>query len=96
MQIPGDVDGSAAVDLNDIILFLGFLVLGNPEELPCGDGSTKVGSNIELFDAEGSGIVDFTDGIHELKWLLLGGPGHVRGTECMPVPGCPESAAACR
>lgn len=91
---PGDMDGDGT-DFSDQIRILSFLFLGDPEFLPCGDGSIDHPSNLMLLDAQPSGDISFDDAIYMLTWQLLGGPEHTRGVECIRIPLCPDDSEHC-
>ena len=59
----GDCNDDGAVDISDAITTLGFLFLGNPLELACGDAA----------DANDDGNVDISDAIWTLTFEFLGG-----------------------
>jgi K319-like protein len=67
----GDVDGSGVVELTDVINLIGFLFLGDPKTLGCGDAA----------DVDDTGVVELTDAIVEIGWLFLGDPKN------LPAPG---------
>jgi PKD repeat protein len=67
----GDVDGTGVVELTDVINLIGFLFLGNPQNLDCFDAA----------DADDTGVVELTDAIVEIGWLFLGSPTD------LPAPG---------
>ena len=93
-QQPGDMDGSGT-DFSDHISILSYLFLGDPELLPCGDGSIGHPSNLTLLDADGSGNITFGDPIHMLKWQFLGGRGHAEGEDCIRIPLCSDDSKKC-
>lgn len=93
MQLPGDLNQDARLDLSDGIALLGYLFLGSSEGLPCGDGQFGDASNRALVDSNGDGTVNLSDAVHLLNYLFLGGAPPALGTECVPIPGCPD---ACR
>ncbi|MBI4602899.1 MAG: hypothetical protein HY721_13155 [Planctomycetes bacterium] len=67
-QVPGDCNQDARLDISDAVCVLGFLFLGSPRALPCGDGSAGDGPSVELLDCNGDGRVDISDGIcHETR-----------------------------
>lgn len=70
---------------------LPYLFLGNPESLPCGDGSIDDPSNVVLLDANADGTIDLTHAIYMLTWLFLGGPEHEQGIRCIAIDACPDS-----
>ena len=83
----GDVDGTGVVELTDVINLLGFLFLGNPQNLDCFDAA----------DADDTGVVELTDAIVELGWLFLGNPTDLPAPgplACGPDP-TPDDLAPC-
>jgi hypothetical protein len=92
-QRPGDCNQDNALDVSDAICLLGFLFLGNPADLPCGDGTSSDSANTILLDCNGDGTLDLSDGVCVLTYLFAGGPPPVLGTECVSIPGCPDVCA---
>ena len=90
LQRPGNCNQDADVDISDAVCLFGFLFLGNPEALPCGDGLPTHVANIALMDWNNDGFVDISDGIGLLQFLFRGGPPHPLGTECPAIVGCPN------
>ncbi len=96
-QIPGDCNQDGAVDISDALCIFGFLFLGSPGSLPCGDGSGAHPGNVALIDWQPDGAIDLSDGVAMLQFLFSGGPRHplaVPGREtsaCVPIRGCPEN-----
>jgi hypothetical protein len=95
LQLPGDCNQDAALDISDGICLLGYLFVGTIERLPCGDGSASAPENITLLDSNGDARVDLSDAVGIFHFLFLGGPPPVLGERCVLVPGCPDSSAAC-
>lgn len=98
LQIPADCNQDGKVDISDPICVLGYLFLGTPELLPCGDGSRDATGNVNLLDWHGDGALDISDAVGALRWLTLGGPGHVLAdslnpSACVPVSGCVRGPA---
>jgi hypothetical protein len=91
VAVPGDCNQDGAVDISDAICLFGFLFLGSPSLLPCGDGSVSHASNIALIDWQPDGQVDISDGISLLRYLFSGGEPHPLGTECVETSGCPAT-----
>ena len=88
MQVPGDVNQDAVLNLSDSVALLHHLFLGDWERLPCGDGTAGDPGNVALLDADGNGGLNLTDAVHALNFLFLGGPPPLAGTECTLIPGC--------
>ncbi len=97
-QVGGDCNQDGLVDISDAVCLFGFLFLGNPVELPCGDGSVSHPANVTLFDWNGDGQVDISDGIAELGWLFLGQAPHPTAVDgepaCILVEDCPDVVEA--
>lgn len=91
---PGDCNLDGSVDIADAICLLGFLFLGSPARLPCGDGTRDDPANRELFDWNGDAGTNIADAVDLLGWLFRGGPPHVLGSDCRPTSGCPEACPA--
>jgi hypothetical protein len=94
-QYPGDCNQDGSVDLSDAVCVLGFLFLGSPERLPCGDGTVESQSNRVLLDWNEDASVDLSDAVSTLNWLFNGGPAHVlnadlQGSACVRIQGCPD------
>ena len=94
-QRPGDVNQDGELDLSDGIELLGFLILGEPDRLPCGNGTADEPSNQALLDSNGDDLVDLGDAIHVLGYLF--GVCHteicptpIGGTECVVIAGRPD------
>ena len=92
LQLPGDTHGDGVVDLSDAVATLGFLFLGSPTLLPCGDGSASDPANLKLLDWQPDGGIDLSDAVATLSLLFLGGSPPALGTECVRIEGCPEGA----
>jgi probable HAF family extracellular repeat protein len=88
VQLPGDCNQDGRVDISDAVCLLGFLFLGSPTRLPCGDGGPTEAANQELLSWNG-GPIDLSDAIALLNWAFLGGPPHVLGADCRGIRGCP-------
>lgn len=88
-QRPGDCNGDGELNISDPICFLGFLFLGSPGALPCGDGTASHEANIALMDYNGDGVLNLADSVGALNFLFGGtGAPHVLGGECVPIAGC--------
>jgi hypothetical protein len=94
-QVPGDCNQDERLDISDALCLLGYLFLGAPERLPCGEGLPAEEGNLLLLDWQPDGRVDLSDAISVLGFLFLGAPRHalaVPGEEsssCVPMAGCP-------
>ena len=93
LQLPGDLNQDGSMDISDSIALLGHLFLGSPARLPCQEGTIDDPANISLLDVNGDNSLNLTDAIHSLAYLFMGGAPPVPGTECMPIPGCPDACA---
>ncbi|MEM7232748.1 MAG: hypothetical protein AAF517_11260, partial [Planctomycetota bacterium] len=93
--LPGDCNMDRNIDLSDAVCLLGFLFLGNPSVLQCGEpgGNEPDASDIELLDADGNGSLDLTDPVKILNYLFFGGPPHSLGLDCVEIDGCRETCA---
>ena len=89
-QVPGDTNQDGKVDISDGVRLLGFLFLGDPTRLPCGDGNPANSGNAALLDWNGDGRIDLSDAVAELSWLFTSGPGHAGGAACQGIPECPR------
>ncbi len=88
-QKPGDINQDGLVDISDSVTLFNFLFVGNPEFLPCGNGSIVEPGNVSLTDHNGDDLIDISDGVAGLNWLFTAGsPPHVLGTECTAMVGC--------
>ena len=72
---------------------LGHLFLGQPEFLPCGNGSLTDPGNRLLVNSNGDSSADLADAVYLLAFLFQGQAPPVLGMQCQPIPGCPESCA---
>ena len=88
-QIPGDCNQDGAFDISDPVCVLGFLFLGRPEALPCGDGRGDDPSNRELY-AWGGDTLDLSSAVRGLRFLFFGGIPHPLAGDCVALPGCPD------
>ncbi len=61
--VPGDADGSGAVDIDDVVFIINYVFGGGPEPDP-----------IQAGDADGSGEVDIDDVIYLINYIFGGGP----------------------
>jgi len=91
-QVPGDCNQDGAVDISDGVCLLGYLFAGNPEELPCGNGTRSDAGNLRLLDWDGRREnLGMADAIGLFRWLFMGGPGHPLGQECTWIEACPTN-----
>jgi hypothetical protein len=97
LRIPGDANGDKSLDISDPVATLGFLFLGSPVALPCGDGRATNPANVQLVDWQPDGKVDISDAVAMLDFLFLGGRSHVlavpgaESTGCVRIDGCTDS-----
>jgi len=89
-QRPGDCNQDGHIDISDPICLLSFLFLGQPSQLPCGDGSKEDLANIDLLDSNGDGELDLSDAVGIILFLFVGGPPPEQGLECKRIEGCPD------
>ena len=90
-QLPGDCNQDGALDIGDPVCLFRFLFLGDPANLPCGDGSNTDPANVRIADCNGDTTTDLADGVCLLNFLFQGSAPHVLGRECVPVGECPEA-----
>jgi len=90
VQRPFDLTLDGALDLSDCVSLLGFLFLGDPARLPCGDGTPDHAANKVLADHNGDGRIDLSDAMAALGHFFLGGPPPASGEVCLPIEGCPR------
>jgi pimeloyl-ACP methyl ester carboxylesterase len=96
-QVPGDCNKDGGLDISDGICVFGYLFLGNPRTLPCGDGTSSHVANLGLLDWGEDGAINITDGIQVLQFLFLSGPPHpfwavaLEEGGCVAIPGCPAN-----
>lgn len=93
-QFPGDCSQDGGVDISDALCLLGFLFLGSPTVLPCGDGTGDDSANRELVDWNGDAGTDVSDAVALLGWLFLGSAPHVMGSGCRSMIGCPHACSS--
>jgi hypothetical protein len=99
LQLPGDCNHDAALDLSDAVCTLGVLFNGNPPLFPCGDGSPTDPGNIALIDWQPDGALDLSDIVAMLQFLFFSQAAHPLATpgaetlECVPIAGCDDNAA---
>ena len=96
LQRPGNANGDASVDISDPVTLLGFLFMGAPARLPCGDGGAADPANVTLLDWQPDGKIDISDGVAMLSFLFLGGSPHALGPQvdpsgCLAIAGCPDA-----
>ncbi len=92
-QIPGDGNQDGRVDLTDVLTVLFHLFSAGSIVLPCDGGSLQEGGNRVLLDLDDSKAVEITDAIRLLVYLFRSGAPPVLGTDCRPIPGCPDACA---
>jgi hypothetical protein len=85
-RVQGDVNGNGFLDIADVMGLL-FTVTGQLVVAPCSTGS----GNFVLHDIDGDGDLTVNDAIRVLRFLFLSGPPPDRGSECTPIPGCPDA-----
>ncbi len=96
LVLPGDANGDGTLDISDAVATLGFLFLGSPAGLPCGDGSATDPANVKLVDWQPDGTIDLSDGVAMLTFLFLGGDPHAlavpgaESTGCVRIVGCQD------
>ena len=95
LQLPSDGNQDGTLDLSDGIHLLSFLFLGTVAALPCGGGAIGDEANVSLLDSNGDGKLDLADAVRVLGFLFQGASPPVLGTECVPIPGCPENPDGC-
>jgi hypothetical protein len=93
LQRRGDSNQDGRLDISDAVSLLGYLFLGSPAALPCGDGSARDAANLELLDIDGGGRLDLGDPVALLGFLFRGVEVPRLGRGCEGIQGCPE---ACR
>jgi hypothetical protein len=59
----GDADGSAAVDIDDVVFLIAYIFSGGPEPVPYESG-----------DADCSGAIDIDDVVYLIAYIFSGGP----------------------
>lgn len=100
-QLPGNCNQDGELDISDAICLVGFLFLGAPAVLPCGEGSITDPGNVSLVDWQPDGGIDLSDVISLLSFLFQGGSAHplaIPGLEtrgCVLIEGC-ETSSGCR
>ena len=97
LQIPGDCNQDASIDLSDATCLLEVLFTGARPAFPCGDGSSEDSANLTLLDWQSDGSIDLSDAVSLLRFLFGGGPPHALGipgretTACVQISGCGQS-----
>ena len=86
--VPGDCNLDGLQDFTDAICLLGFLFLGQPSKLPCGNGSNSDPASKVMFDWTGENEVDLSDAIALLRFAFLGGAPHPLGADPIYINGC--------
>lgn len=90
-QRPGNINQDANLDVSDGVALLGYLFLRSPQVLPCGTGDLTEEGNRALLDSNGDGDVGISDAVYLLSYLFLGTSPPVLGSECVSLPGCPDT-----
>jgi len=93
LQLPGNFNQDASLDISDAIALLGYLFAGSPVALPCEATGLDAEGNQALMDVNADGDVDLADAVYLLNFLFTGGTSPVAGTDCVRLTGCSE---ACR
>jgi hypothetical protein len=88
-RLPGDIIQGDGLNLTDGVEVLGYLFLGSPSRLPCGNGSPRDPANLTLLDWNDDAIINLTDVVSLFMYLYLGGRPHFLGGGCIAIPGCP-------
>ena len=84
LQLPGDIDGNAALNLTDAVGLLGMLFQGAGPPISCDEAFGRAA----LLDANGDRGVNLSDAVFVLNHLFVQGPPHVLGTDCVTIDGC--------
>ena len=92
-QIPGDGNQDSLLDIGDGVTLLLLLFRTDQVSLPCAGDSVDTGSNRVLLDINNDNTVDMSDAVHVLSYLFRDGTPPILGTECIPIPGCPDVCA---
>jgi len=93
-QIIADCNQDGKLDISDAVCTLGFLFIGIPGSLPCGDGTSRDHGNITLLDTNDDGKIDLSDCVFVLDFLFTGGPPLAGGPGCMTILACPDVCEA--
>ncbi len=88
-QLPGDCNQDTRLDISDAVCLFGFLFLGTPQQLPCGDRTAADPANETLLNHNSDARIDISDGIGILSFLFSTGPPPAAGRDCLPISGCP-------
>jgi len=91
-QLPGDLNGDAALDLSDAVALLLHLFAGGLPP-PCEGGAIDAGGNLPLADFDGNAALQATDAVALLQHLFRDGPPHALGSRCLSIAGCPGVCA---
>ena len=93
--LPGDCAlPHGTLDLSDPLCLLGYFFLGDPEDLPWGDGTMNDSANLTLFDTNGDGSLNISDAVRLFVHLFRSGPPPAAGVTCIPAVGCPDACTA--
>ena len=90
LQLPGDSNGDARLDLSDGVSILNRLFLGSGGPLPCEGDFVDQGGNLAVLDVNGDTRVDLSDAVAVLNYLFRGSAPPALGTECVRIEGCPD------
>jgi hypothetical protein len=95
LQLPGDANGDGGLDISDAVATLGFLFLGSPAKLPCGEGGATDPANLKLLDWQPDGTINISDAVAMLSFRFLGGRPHALAPEgdtndCVRIVGCTD------
>jgi hypothetical protein len=90
LQLPGDANQDARLDVSDAIALLRFLFVGGDISMPCGDGTLASEGNRLLLDSNGDGAVNLSDAVALLSYLFLAGPAPALGKDCVILVDCPD------
>ena len=93
LQLPGNVNQDANLDVSDAVALLGHLFTGTPAILPCGDGTINDPANLTLLDHNGDLAINLADAVSLLAYLFQGGSAPSAGTQCVRVLNCPNSCS---
>ncbi len=88
LQLPGDANQNASLELSDAIAILVYLFIGG-EVLPCEGSFDGQGFN-RLLDLNADRSVDSSDTIYLLSYLFLGTQPPTQGTSCIKIEGCED------
>jgi hypothetical protein len=84
-QRPGDINQDQKLNLADAVGMLQHL-FGDSPSPPCASDE----GNQTLLDLNGDRTVNLADAVHSLNYLFSSGEAPALGTDCVPIPGCPD------